>query len=113
MLLKVIFLVGGILMDSVIFDSKLVECDKDIVAHLQSHGVKCCAYCNKSFTSARRPHSTSRSSHIDTQINTWSFILCRKCTRIAKQPNNLVHASLFKKAQSEHALLVATVKGTS
>lgn len=99
-------------MDNVIFTSNLEDVKTEIVIHLMASGIRTCSYCSKPFNAARKPKGVSRFTHTSNQnlVNTWSFLLCRKCTIAAKQKNT-IYNSLLDKAIKEEALFMRVTKG--
>lgn len=103
-------------MDNAVYPYRLVECGLHIVDDLHHAGqADKCGGCGKPFHAARKWQSVARTTICDEtgETYTWSWLLCRKCTREAKRNGGYTPEHLKRQAYEEALLLMATPGGAA
>ena len=101
-------------MDAAIYPYELGGVFQEVAddLHKAGRGNKC-ANCDKPFNAARKFNGIGRMTYAsEIGVLAWSFALCRKCTREAKQSGG-VPEKLKRLAVAEGELLLATPGGTA
>ena len=101
-------------MDAAIYPYELGRVFQEVADDLHKAGSgKQCANCGKPFNATRKFHGICRATYgSEIGVLSWSFALCRKCTREAKQSGG-VPEKLKQRAAAEGELLLATPRGTA